>query len=182
MDFSRLERNLIDNIREAQLKLGYENRPMSLNYMLTSLNHLLGADCGYEDMPAILEEFTEYSAPRLGKLSFRLIKDGYCITIPADGTAYVNDSSSGSEFIAALINAVRGHVDSIEQIVELFRKYSDAVTVKDGNGEDFDKLVYFSNGVPDEYYYCLTEEPCMGGGCHVIYHRFIREDFEELGF
>ena len=31
MNFKRLEKNLLDNIKEAQLKLGFENRPMSLN-------------------------------------------------------------------------------------------------------------------------------------------------------
>ena len=44
MELDRLEKNLYDNILEAQVKLGYEGRPMSLNYTFSSLCHLTGAE------------------------------------------------------------------------------------------------------------------------------------------
>lgn len=182
MNYERLEKNLTDNIREAQLKLGFENRPMSLNYMYSSLRHLLGTDCSDVELSAALDGFAEHVLPRLGRLGFRPVRDGCCITIPAEGTAYVHDSTTGDEFIAQLVSAVRGHDISMEDVIDLFRRSSDNVTVQDGNGEDFDKMVCFADGVPDEYLYCLTAEPCMDGGCHIIYHRFIREDYEDLGF
>lgn len=178
MDFSRLEKNLTDNIKEAQLKLGFDNHPMSLNYMQTSLNHLLGSPCGQ----AALDEFSDFVSERLGKLSYRKIKDGVCITVPEKGTAYVNSLTKGYEFLTELVAKVRCHGISLEETVDIFRKYSDNVVTEGGNGEDFDLLVYFADQSPDEYLYCLTAEPCMGGGCHVIYHRFIREDYEDIGF
>lgn len=169
MDYSRLEKNLTDNIKEAQIKLGYDNRPMSLNYMTASLNHLTGGECAESE----LSEFAEYVKNRLGELSFRAIKDGWCITVSADGTAYVNSLTSGYEFITELISAVRSHGTSMEQVLDIFRKYSSNITVKEILNDEFDLLVY---GV-DDYYYCLTDE-----GCHITYHRFIREDYEDLGF
>jgi hypothetical protein len=46
--------------------------------------------------------------------------------------------------------------------------------VEESPDEDFDCLVYFEDGQPDSFRYCLTQE-----GCHVIYHRFTIEDFQE---
>lgn len=168
MNFSKLEKNLTDNIKEAQLKLGYDNRPMSLNYMSKSLAHLVGAECTAE----VLANFAEYVKSRLGQLDFRVIRDGWCITVSAEGTAYVNDLT-GYDFLSELISAVRNHGTSMEQVLDIFRKYSENLTIKEIYNDEFDLLVY---GV-DDYYYCLTDE-----GCHVTYHRFIREDYEDLGF
>lgn len=176
MDFSRLEKNLTDNIKEAQLKLGYDDLPMSLNYMRTTLDSLVGEECT-ED---ILAEFAEYAKPRLGDLKFGSIRDGVCITIPASGTAYVNSLTEGYEFLSELISAVSSHEMSIEKVTDIFRKYSENVVVEESGNEEFDVLVYFADKVPDEYLYCLTAEPCINGGCHIIYHRFIKEDYKNL--
>ena len=178
MEHTRLERNLTDNIYEAQLKLGYDGRPMSLNYTHSSLRHLAGEDWSDE----LWEEFCEAVRPRLGELGIRPVSGGYCITVPAEGTAYVHGSApADGGFIAELIEKVRSHGISAGDVTDLFRKYSDKVEVRELNGEEADYAVWFTDGVPDGYVYCLTEEPCMGGGCHVTYHRFIPEDFEELG-
>lgn len=109
---------------------------------------------------------------RLGQLDFRVIRDGWCITVSAEGTAYVNDLT-GYDFLSELISAVRNHGTSMEQVLDIFRKYSENLTIKEIRNDEFDLLVY---GV-DDYYYCLTDE-----GCHVTYHRFIREDYKDLGF
>ena len=49
-DFRRLEKHILDNILEAQVKLGYEGRSMSLNYTETSLKHLLGENSSGNDL------------------------------------------------------------------------------------------------------------------------------------
>lgn len=174
MNLERLEKNLTDNIKEAQLKLGYDNRPMSLNYMTASLENLLGVPVTDD----VLLAFQGYTLPRLGELAFRPIKDGICITIPAEGTSYVN-SLSGYDFLEALIKKVSSHA-SLEEVTAVFGEYSDNFAVEESNSEEFDLLVYFPDKCPDEYYYCLAAEPCISGGCHVTYHRFIREDYEEM--
>lgn len=174
MSYERFEKNIIDNIKEAQLKLGFDNRPMSLNYMTETIENLIGQKPDIR----ILAEFSQFSKERLGKISFCEIKDGVCITIPETGTSYVN-KLSGYEFLTELVETVKSHISSLDVIIEIFRKYSTNVVTKKGY-DDFDLLVYFSDGKPDEYFYCLTEEPCIGGACHVSYHRFIKEDFEKM--
>lgn len=174
MNFERLEKNLIDNIKEAQLKLGYDNRPMSLNYMNSSLKNLLGTDVTDD----VLSAFSDFASSRLGALAFHRIKDGFCITVSAEGTAYVN-SLTGYDFIAELVKKVSSHAP-LEEVTAVFHKYSDNVVIEESNSEEFDLLAYFPDKYPDEYYYCLAAEPCISGGCHAMYHRFIREDYEEM--
>lgn len=177
MNFERLEKNITDNIKEAQLKLGFDNRPISLNYMENSLKNLLRTD----DLRNALEKFSVYVRERLGDVTFREIKGGYCLTISATGTSYIN-SIGGYEFLTEFINTVRKHGVSVEEVFSVFKKYSDNTIIEEKHNDEFDYLVYFADGTPDEYIYCLAVEEEIDGHMHITYHRFIREDYEELGF
>lgn len=181
MNYKRLEKNIIDNIKEAQIKLGFEKRPISFNYMLNSLNSLIGENLDYEEMKKALENFAENSREIPGEITFRPIKDGFCITVSAEGTAYVN-SLDGFEFITEFINTVRSHSVSFDDVISVFRKYSDNVVSEIKENGEFDRLVYFADGNPDEYLYCISLEEEIDGHIHITYHRFIKEDYEKLGF
>ncbi len=180
-DFSRLEKHILDNILEAQVKLGYEGRSMSLNYTKNSLIHLLGEKLSSEDIKQTLSDFAEYTAPRLGKLTITDIKNGFCITVPPEGTAYVHTLNDGNGFISALVEAVRQHLP-LDDILAVFRKFSDSVSVTETDNDEFQYLVYFKNGIPDDYLYCLTVDQEIDGSTHVTYHRFIKEDYEDFNF
>ena len=54
--------------------------------------------------------------------------------------------------------------------VELLR-----IEIESLQGEDFDVMIRFPEGMGDPYCYCFRDE-----GCHVIYHRFLPEDYAEL--
>ena len=181
MDFNRLEKNLFDNIFEAQLKLGYDQLPLSLNYMYGTLRNLLGTDSDH-DTDTVLHDFVTYAEPRLGKISLRGISGGICITIPPEGTAYVHENAPADSFIAELVSLLREHGISAEDVLALFRKYSDNVHIEDKSSSgEFDILAYFEDGIPDDYRYCLSVEDDILC-CHISYHRFIPEDYEVLGF
>lgn len=179
MDFQRLESNIIDNIREAHLKLGYEERPISLNYLSSTLCHLLGTD---ELSGEELLDFISYTSPRLGSVRFAPIRDGYCVTVPADGTAYVHSHPDKSRFLMEFIDTIRDHHNTLEDVFAVFRRHSGSVVIEESSSGEFEYLVYFADGIPDNYRYCLSAEPCIDGGCHVTYHRFIPEDYEGLDF
>ena len=46
---------------------------------------------------------------------------------------------------------------SVEEIVDQFRKYSSKVCVKKMEQGDFDYVIYFEDGQPDEFLYCLKD-------------------------
>lgn len=181
MDLQKLKKNLYDNILEAQVKLGYDGRPMSLNYTLSSLSHLTGTENDADSIKAMLTEFTAAVSPCFGEISFRPIKDGFCLTVPSEGTGYVNSSSDGKEFIRAFISLLQSH-PTIDEVTALFRSSSDNVTVTEVDNDEFQYLMYFNDGTPDDYRYCITAEEEIDGSTHITYHRFTKEDYEDFGF
>lgn len=180
-DFERLEKNIIDNIFEAQVKLGFDGRAMSLNYTSASLAHLLGKKFTLDTLSQVLADFSDYSLPRLGQLTYSEIKNGFCVTIPPEGTKFVHSLYDGEQFISSLVGGIREH-RTPEEILDIFRSFSDNVSITEMDNDEFRYLVYFENGIPDDYRYCLSVDEEIDGSIHVTYHRFIREDYEELGF
>ena len=59
MDFARLEKNIIDVIKEEQAKLGYRKEKIRLYYPLSSLNHFFQLDVDETGMAAATDTFTQ---------------------------------------------------------------------------------------------------------------------------
>lgn len=62
----KLERNLIDNILESEVKLGRIGTSLTLYYPGSSLAELL--DCSEEELPVKLAEFPEKGTEYLGNI------------------------------------------------------------------------------------------------------------------
>ena len=178
MNFERLEKNLTDVIKEAQIKMGYESHETSFNYMLSSLNNLIGEKMNVDEMKSALKDFPDFIAEKFGEVKISEKDSVFCFTISAKGADYVHDNTSNSDFISEFINTIRNHGCKFDDVVNVFNKYSDKVHIEKVSNDEFDYLIYFENGIPDDYYYCISLE----GGLHVTYHRFTKEDYKELGF
>ena len=59
----------------------------------------------------------------------------------------------------------------------MFEAHSDQVIFETMSNGEFDYLLRFADGVPDDYYYCFKDE-----GCHMVYHRFLPEDYKDFDF
>lgn len=175
MNFQKLEKNIIDIIQEEQIKLGYRRESIRLYYPLLSLNRLLETDCGPDQMCEVLGAFSRHTEMRLGRIEFSHQKDRFCLTIPPQGSEYVHQNAGDNDFIRDFITTISQHGVTIDQMLQLFYKYSDNVHVEKLENEDFDYLVYFEDGIPDDFKYCLTDE-----GCHIIYHRFTVDDYNDF--
>ena len=68
------------------------------------------------------------------------------------------------------------HGCTLDEIKELFHSYSDKIVTEPMDNGEFDVMVRFDDG-SDPYYYCFKDE-----GCHIIYHRFLPEDYADFGF
>ncbi|HJA81430.1 MAG TPA: DUF3877 family protein [Candidatus Mediterraneibacter intestinipullorum] len=177
MNYRKLEKNIIDVIKEQQAKLGYMKEKVRLYYPLSSLNHFFGTEESEEGMRKVLEGFCACVRDRLGDVEVAE-KDGrFCFLIPETGAEYVHNLTGENDFITELVNMVREHGCTIGQIIELFRSYSDRVCFKETDNGEFDYLIRFEDDLQDEYVYCFKDE-----GCYMTYHRFLREDYEEFGF
>lgn len=177
MNFKKLENNLLDMIQEQQVKIGYMSGVTRFYYPLQSLNRLLGTELTEEEMMHALEEFSAYAEERLGKVKASSKNERFCITLPPQASDYVHENQKPSEFLVHFINTVAHHGCTLDEVMEVFHAYSRHVHLEKTTGTGFDYLVYFEDGIPDDYRYCLSLE-----GEHMIYHKFTPEDYEDFGF
>ena len=205
LDYSNLERSLIDVIKEEQAKLGYYREDIRLYYPLSSLNHFLGMDVNADKMQKILEGTGENVdetrnivegkeagsataepivagmnatlSDKLGMVEVSHRGDRFCFHILPEGVEYVHENTKENEFIRELVNLVAKHGCTINQIYELFTARSDRVGREKMDNGEFDERIWFEDDADDPYYYCFKQE-----GGHMIYHRFLPEDYEDFEF
>lgn len=186
MERDKLITNMADQIKEAQLKLGYAEETVRLYYPLSSLRVLLGTpninapDAGTA-LAALKAEFEGWEGCPLGKLSFRLHEDRMEIGIPPEGVRYVHEQVQEPAFLSALIALFQAKPHcSIKDVCRVFESFSgdyvcEKLPAEAAERMGFDYVLYFQDGAVDAYYYCIKEE--MG---HTVYHRFTKEDYELL--
>ena len=177
MGFKRLEKNLIDIIKEEQAKLGFRKEEIRLYYPLISLNHFFEADDDVDEMQTRLEQFPEEVKKKLGDICVTHKKDRFCLHIPEQGSVYVHEHMAENEFIKKLVELMMNHGIKKEDILAIFQKEAKDIRVGDMHNGEFDFWVRFPEENEDEYYYCFKDE-----GCHMIYHRFLPEDYADFGF
>ena len=177
MRLEALIQNMTDQIKEAQLKLGYARETMRLYYPLSSLNHFFSATDNADEMQARLNALPTSITEKLGKIEVSHKGDRFCFHIPKEGTVYVHDNTAPNEFIKSLVELVAKHGCTMNEILDLFHTYSQSIITEEMNNGEFDRLIRFADKPEDTYYYCFKDE-----GCHIIYHRFLPEDYADFDF
>ena len=119
----------------------------------------------------------EALSDKLGMVEVSHRGDRFCFHIPPEGVAYVHENTTENEFIRELVQLVAKHGCTIDQVYELFQAHSDQVGREKMNNGEFDERIWFKNDVDDPYFYCFKQE-----GEHMIYHRFLPEDYEDFEF
>jgi len=178
INYQALKQNLTDVIKESQIKIGYTPNAVSLHYPVESLNGFLGTDCTIDEMKTVLKGFCEAVRPELGEIRVSIAEGKFSLTVPVQGVAYIHEHVEGSAFLIDFVALLKTAQNiTIEDILKIFRKYSENVICKEIQDDEFSYLVYFGDGKPDDYRYCIDID--FG---HAIYHRFTPSDYEALGF
>lgn len=177
MGYKRLYKNLIDIIKEEQAKLGFRRESIRLYYPLSSLNHFFETQDTEEQMKNRLHGIPDFIKETLGDIKVTSKKVRFCFYIPEEGSNYVHENTTPNEFIKELVEIVGKHGCKMEDIIALFKQHDKNVFVEEIHNGEFDYLIRFSEENEDPYYYCFHDE-----GCHIIYHRFLPEDYEDFGF
>ncbi len=177
IDYETLQQNIIDSIEEQQLKLGYMVETVRLYYPLSSLNRFLQVEASVEEMIELMQKFSEWSNTELGGVAVTNHGERFCIAVPPAGAERIHAHLQQDGFLADLVETVRVHGNTWEDVLAIFNKHSDCVHVQEMDNGEFHYLVYFEDGKPDQYRYCIAIE-----GHHVTYHRYTQEDYEEFGF
>ena len=176
MNHEKLEKNLIDLIKEEQAKLGYRKEEVRLYYPLGTLLHFYDCLDSSDEMQTRLTDFPSAVADTLGAVEVSHKGERFCFVIPESGTEYVHTQMRENEFIRQLVELVGSHGATMEQIKALFEAQEASCVITDMDSDEFDVMICFTEG-DDAYYYCFKDE-----GCHIIYHRFLPEDYADFGF
>lgn len=167
-----LEKNLIDNVLECQVKLGMADLPISFYYPQTSLIELLA--CSIETLDLEIERFKEKELYRLGRLKIEELKNEkgrYAITVPAEGIKWVYDNFVPSEFMQEFIAGIKSPGITIEDVINIFKKFSDKVNANQVSDNEW--AVSFEDTDIDPYVYHV-ERDCFG----LEYHRFTHKAYK----
>lgn len=173
MEKDRLIRNIADQVKEAEIKLGYSGGSMRLYYPAESLCAVLGVE--QADAQTLAERLSaEFADTPLGRLGFGVSAGRVEIRVPPEGVVYVHEQMPEPAFLKALIEFFRDHHHcTLEELKRLFGGFSaDYACEVLPEGADFQYLLYFPDGQVDSHYYCISDE--MG---HMTYHRFTKEDY-----
>ena len=175
--FDKLRKSIVDAVQEGQLKLGYRSETIRLYYPLASLCMLTGKEMSTADMTAALEKFAGENERELGRIEVSRKGERFCLAVPPQGAQWVHEHTNPNGFLADFIRTIGQHGCTMEELLAQFHKHSDLVRVEELHNGEFDWLIEFEDGDPDEYRYCIADE-----GGHLTYHRFTREDYEAFGF
>lgn len=183
MQAERLIQNMVDQLIELQVKLGYARETVRLYYPVTSLAGILGVDPpaekeAFRDFLTGLNESPALQKTPLGPLIFAGNRTRMSVSIPPGGSEYVHEHHAASAFLVELIDLFQHHHHcSLEEVEAVFARHGAGgyLCEKMPPGADFDYVLHLNDPAIDEYYYCIKME--MG---HTIYHRFMREDYEAL--
>lgn len=176
MGYERLEKSLIDLVKEEQAKLGYRKEMIRLYYPLSSLNHFMETNADSEEMQELLADFPKAAEDIFGEVEITHAKDRFCFALSEKASEYVHENMKPNEFIKELVELVAKHGCTMEDIEVLFRSHSDKIVAEPMDNGEFDRMIRFEEG-EDKYCYCFKDE-----GCHIIYHRFLPEDYADFGF
>ena len=176
MGYERLEKSLIDLVKEEQAKLGYRKEMIRLYYPLSSLNHFMETNADSEEMQELLADFPKAAEDIFGEVGITHAKDRFCFALSEKASEYVHENMKPNEFIKELVELVAKHGCTMEDIEVLFRSHSDKIVAEPMDNGEFDWMIQFEEG-EDKYYYCFKDE-----GCHIIYHRFLPEDYADFDF
>lgn len=179
MMIERFMENIIEQIKEAQLKLGFVKEVIRLYFPVSSLENLLQVHYGSGvELLAFLEKEKKFTDTVLGEIKFSLCKDDRIeVCISPEGAAYVHEQIADPVFLKHIIRLFQeNHHLTVEEICACFAQFNEHYVCEKMKPEaDFDYVLYFPDQKPDAWYYCVKME--IG---HTIYHRFTREDYYAL--
>lgn len=178
MNFEALKNNLIDVLKESQIKLGYTENSVGIYYPPEALCNLLGEKLTVDEIKQALEEFSSFSYDTFFGTEYSYLENEnrFCVNIPQQGVKNVHENIPEPQFLKAFISKIYEGASTIDQLLEVFKSFSDHVVCQEIESDEFQYLVYFQDGKPDDYRYCIDID--LG---HASYHRFTPADYDDLG-
>ncbi|WP_104805349.1 DUF3877 family protein [Blautia marasmi] len=168
-----LKKNIFDNIKECEIKIGYREEDMNLYYPKESLQELLLT--AEENLSQAIAAFCESAGQELGGLTIKETeeKGRYCVHVPSEGVRYVHENVNDSPFLKAFLEEIFNPGNTVDDIVNIFKRFSQDVAVEKIHEHEWG--ISFRNPEIDPYVYYLEQDE-FG----LQYHRFTKKAYDAL--
>lgn len=168
--------NIVDQVKEAQIKLGYEKEIIRLYYPIEEMEDIIEDSF---DINSFIKKYSESDNEGIGPLSITKLNKRLEVCVMPDGVEFIYKNIASPLFLTDFIDLFRkNHHLSLSDIKQIFEKYStDYICIDMNDTEDFDYMLRFKDSTIDAYYYCIKFE--MG---HTIYHRFTKAAYLRNGW
>ena len=173
-----LKQHVTDTMKEWQLKLGASDHSMGLYYPKQSLCRYLGLPDTVPDAMLVKQtiQYFQEQAPELGTISVQPHRDRFCITVADEGMHYVETQVAVPEFLRDFLAALK--TQRMDEVISVFHAYATRTgerVIQEKEDDGLGTVLYFDRGQADPYVYCVNQD-VFG----ITYHRFAKEDFEQL--
>lgn len=181
MGTENLKRHIYDTVKEWQMKIGSLDESIGLYYPAESLKSLLGLEqsATRRQLDGALEKFCREVYPQLGETAFSCQGERYCIEIPEKGCAYIAEEIPEPEFLKNFLSAISDGEHSLERVRRCFSdfadKYGESYREEDGKRKVWDVCSALRMMILSLMFIVWNQDE-FG----LTYHRFTREDYEEL--
>lgn len=168
-----LRQNILDSVKECEIKLGYREEPLSLYYPKNVLLELLAVP--EQELEKALADFSGKEKSELGNILITETKEAgrYQVTVPKEGVAFVHKNIAASPFVKEFVEKIHNPGMTKDSVVALFKKYSEDVAVEQAGEQEW--VVCFVNPQIDAYVYYIEEDD-FG----LQYHRFTHQSYRVL--
>lgn len=167
-----LEKNLIDNVLECEVKLGHSDIPLTFFYPASELCELL--KCSSDMLTEAISDFRKSVMNTLGDVTVSEVKSEkgrYGITVPVTGVNWISKNYKVSDFVKAFVEHISSYEASVTSVTSLFKSFSDSVEIK--KLCETETAIWFTDYNIDPYVYFL-EQNDFG----LEYHRYTHEAYE----
>ena len=176
MRTDKLEKHIVDTVKEWQMKIGFQEGGMELYYPKKSLMEALEVR---ENLHEALHEFKKAVRPRLVKIEISHKGERYCLEVSEKGCRYIAEVIPKPEFLSRFLEVITKRENTMNEVRECFREYAKekgtAAVEKNEMVHELGRVFYFENEKIEEYVYCVEENE-FG----LTYHRFSREDYQAV--
>lgn len=182
MDTTKLTNHIITTVYEGLLKLGSTgDESYSIYYDLDLLNYLL--DSKFESKDICFQELqqiytntcTSDSNGNELLVTISMQKGRFRFTVSASSMDYIRIHGEQNHFLKDIINLVKSHHFTLEDVKDIFARYSDDYVCEETNHPEFQYVLYFTNEEINHYKYCFTFDGCGG-----YYHRLLDYDYQKI--
>lgn len=182
LNTTKLTKHIISTVYEGLIKLGTTgNENYSIFYDLELLNYLL--DTNYTEKEECLKDLlnvyqcgNESPSSEPLQIHVALEKGRFRFTVLAVSIPYVRSEGESNGFLRDIIELVKTQHFHIEDVKNVFNRYSTDYTCESVDHPEFQYVLYFNHEDINQYKYCFSFDGCCGG----YYHRLLSYDYDKL--